>query len=67
MKLSISMTRRETLLGWSYLLINIFVLPFALALINVFLNTPLSDTACNLVYFGINFIATVVIFRRFPQ
>ena len=34
MKLSISMTRRETILGWVYLLISLFVLPVVLYLIN---------------------------------
>lgn len=65
MKLSISMTRRERLLGWSYLLISMFVLPFALAILNALWDYPLSETELNLVFFGINFIATVVIFRKF--
>ena len=65
MKLSISMTRRERLLGWSYLLICMFVLPIALALLNALLKYPLSDTEVNLVFFGINFTATVVIFHGF--
>lgn len=59
------MTRRETLLGWSYLLISVFVLPFALALFNVFLEKPMSNTVLNLVLLWINFAAVTVIFRRF--
>ena len=65
MKLSISMTRRETLLGWSYLLISLFVLPFALALLNGFLKNPLSATEINLVFTGLNFIIVAAIFHRF--
>ena len=65
MKLSISMTRRETLLGWSYLLISLFVLPFALALLNGLLRNPLSVTEINLVFTGLNFILVAVIFHRF--
>lgn len=65
MKLSISMTRRERLLGWSYLLICMFFLPSALALLNTLLKNPLSDTEVNLVFFGMNFTATVVIFHGF--
>ena len=65
MKLSISMTRRETLLGWSYLLISLFVLPFTLALLNGLLKNPLSVTEINLVFTGLNFIIVAVIFRRF--
>lgn len=65
MKLSISMTRRETLLGWSYLLISIFVLPFALVLPNLMLPDPLSETEINLVFMGLNFLAVALIFRKF--
>ena len=65
MKLSISMTRRERLLGWSYLLICMFVLPIALNFLNGLLKNPLSDTEVNLVFFGINFTAIIVIFHGF--
>ena len=65
MKLSISTTRRETLLGWSYLLISLFVLPFLLELSNLLLAKPVSATVLNLVYFSVNFISVAVIFRRF--
>ena len=65
MKLSISMTRKETLLGWSYLLISLFALPFFLGLINAFLRNPMSDTVINLLFLWINFGAVTVIFHRF--
>lgn len=65
MKLSISMTRRETLLGWSYLLISLFVLPFVLNFANSLLAVPVSDTVINLIYFCANFLSTAVIFHRF--
>ena len=65
MKLSISMTRRETLLGWSYLLVSIFFLPLVLVLCNGFLHNPLSETELNLVFMGLNFVAVTVIFRKF--
>lgn len=65
MKLSISMSRRETLFGWSYLLISLFVLPFAFAFLNSLLESPLSDTAVNLIYFCLNFASVIVIFHRF--
>ena len=65
MKLSISTTRRETLLGWSYLLISLFVLPYALDFLNLLPAEPLSATVLNLVYFSMNFMSVLVIFRRF--
>ena len=65
MKLSISMTRREMLFGWCYLLISLFALPFALALLNGLLQNPLSLTEINLVFTGLNFLIVAVIFHRF--
>ena len=65
MKLSISTTRRETLLGWSYLLISMFALPFALGFLNAFLEKPMSDTVIHLAYLWVNFAAVTVIFRQF--
>ena len=65
MKLSISMTRKETLLGWSYLLLSMFVLPSLLTLGSTLLPTPLSEAQLNIVYFFLNFLCVVLIFRRF--
>ena len=65
MKLSISMTRRESTLGWVYLLLSIFVVPTALALANGMLRNPLSLTEINLIFLGLNFLAVALIFRRF--
>ncbi len=65
MKLSISMTRRETLLGSVYLLFSIFLFPVLLGLINSMLPTPLSATELNLVFFAVSFVTVVTILRRF--
>ncbi len=65
MKLSVSTTQKENLLGWGYWLISLFVLPFALDLVSNLLPVPLSDTGGNLVFFAVNFLAVTVIFRRF--
>lgn len=65
MKLSISTTRRETLLGWSYLLISLFVLPVMLTSVNDQLATPVSESVLNLLFFIVNFLAVIGIFRRF--
>ena len=62
---SVSMTRREMLLGWSYLLISVFVLPSALLFANSCLKSPLSDGVINLLFFGINFLCVTGIFHRF--
>ncbi len=65
MKLSVSMTRRETLLGWSYLLFSLFVLPTILRLTADLLGFPLSPTALNILYFVTNFVCVVGIFHKF--
>ena len=65
MKLTVSMTRRETALGWGYLLVSMFVLPFALGFCNALLPAPLSETVLNLIFFALNFLCVAVIFHRF--
>ncbi len=65
MKLSISMTRRERLIGGSYLLLSLFVLPTLLVLVCSLLSIPLSESNLNLVYFALNFLCAVGIFHRF--
>lgn len=64
-KLSVSMSPRETRLGWIYLLIYFLVLPFALQITNLLLRSPLDDAEFNFVYFAINFVCAALIFRRF--
>ena len=65
MKLSISMTRRETLFGWGYLLVSMFGLPFLIGWGSALLEKPLTEAMANLVYFAVNFLFTVIIFHRF--
>ena len=65
MKLSISMTRRERLLGGSYLILSLFALPTLLVLASALLSIPLSESNLNLIYFGLNFLFAVGIFHRF--
>ena len=65
MKLSISMTRRERLLGGSYLLLSLFVLPTLLVLASTLLSLPLTEGTLNLIYFALNFLCAVGIFHRF--
>ena len=65
MKLSISMTRRELLLGWGYLLITEFALSTILYLIGDLLGFPMSLSTLNILYFVINFVCVVGIFHKF--
>jgi len=65
MKLSISMTRRETLLGWIYLLVSNFLFPSLIMLVYQWLELPLSEATLNILYAAANFVFVLVIFWRF--
>ena len=65
MKLSISTTRRQTLLGWAYWLISLFVLPSAFETINNQLATPLPESVLNLIFFSVNFFGGGLHLPRF--
>lgn len=59
------MNRTERILGLIYIVLQVFVLPLVLVVINHFLPQPLSDAALNFVCFAINFICVTVIFHRY--
>ena len=59
------MHRVESTLGLIYIVLQVFVLPVALVVINAFLPRPLTASALNFAVFGINFICVTVIFHRF--
>lgn len=64
-KLSIDLTRRERIAGWVYFLLQLTVLPTALALLFYRFLPDATDAQLNFAFFGVNFLAVVVIFRRF--
>ena len=55
--LAVTMTHRERLFGWLYLLTELFLLPLVLQSINAWLPTPLADHWLNFLYFLINFLS----------
>ena len=63
--LTVQMRRYEITLGLIYIVLQVFVLPVALAIINAFLPHPFSLAALNFISFAINFICITVIFHRF--
>ena len=58
-------SRRETLWGGIYLILYISVLPLAVPLGAICLFPGLDEAQINFLYFGVNFAATTVIFRRY--
>ena len=65
MKLSISTTRWENLLGYGYLLIQLFILPNLISSVAYLLGFTISISVLNILCFCINFICVTSIFHRF--
>ena len=59
------MSRTEAVLGLIYIVVQIFVLPVILTVINFLLPDPFTIAELNFVCFGINFICVTIIFRRY--
>ncbi len=58
-------SRRETLWGGIYLILYISVLPVVVPLVLMLLMPEISEAGMNVVFLGLNFAATVVIFRKY--
>ena len=64
-KIAIVMNRREQILGFVYLLLELFVLPSVLNELNTLLPVPLSSGLLNFLYFSINCLAVCLLFHSF--
>lgn len=64
-RLSTTLNQGERILGWIWLLVELFVLPSLLVMANAALNYPLGSAWINFVFFCINFTAVLIIFRQF--
>ena len=58
-------SRLETQSGWIYYAISFLALPYGLRWFSSILAIPLTDAKLNFLYYCINFVAAVWIFRRF--
>ena len=59
-----TLTKSEFWLGWIWLLFELFFLPTLLSMINAWANSPLGSAWLNFIYFCVNFVAVLVIFRK---
>lgn len=59
------MNTQETACGWLYLALQLFVLPEILHRLNGLLSSPLNDAWMNTVFYILNFIFVLIIFRSF--
>ena len=64
-KLSVKLTPTETVLGWIYMGLQLFVVPSILVIANLILGNPLDETALNIIYFVLNFLCVTLIFRKY--
>ena len=64
-KLSVSMTRSESIAGWIYLPLQLLPIPMIISIVNMIMGDPLSEAQLNFVYFCLNFLCLTVIFHRF--
>ena len=58
-------TRREMIFGGIYLFLYMAVLPYLFGLVFVLLNIPVSAGMLNFLFFCTNFLAALVIFRKY--
>ena len=64
-RLSNSLNQSEILLGWAYLIFEVLFLPTLLFMANEVLGYPLGTAWLNFIYFCVNFIAVIILFRQF--
>ena len=65
MKHAPKLTPNEFVIGFIYFALQLTILPVLLVLAGMLLPTPLSEAGINFLFFAVNFIAVVCIFRRF--
>lgn len=64
-KLSVSLTRRDKLLGWIYYPIQLLLLPTVISFIFALIRVPLNEITLNFLYFSANFVIIFTVFFRF--
>ena len=64
-RLSHTLTKSEIWIGLFWLLFQLFLLPSLLVMANAALHYPLGSAWINFIYFCINFVAVLIIFRKF--
>ena len=64
-KISVVPNKGQAIAGYIYLAVQLLVLQPGLAIINLLLPVPMSNTTLNIVYFIINFLCVAAIFCRY--
>lgn len=58
-------TPNETVFGFIYFLLQLLVIPGIIAVINMMVPNHMSEAGVNFIFFAVNFIAVLIIFRKF--
>lgn len=65
MKSFVKLTPNEFVFGLIYFLLQLLVIPGIIVVVNFMLPNPMSEAVLNFVCFAVNFVAVLVIFRKF--
>ncbi len=64
-RLSVGMTKSETVITWCYLVFQFFALPVILVFANVYFRAPFNEAQINFIFFAINFTVVTTICHKF--
>lgn len=64
-KLSVGMTKSETVVTWCYLIFQLLLLPVILVFANVYFHEPFNEAQINFIFFAINFIVVTTVCHKF--
>lgn len=59
------LTPNETVFGFLYFLLQLLIIPSILMVGNMMMAVPYSEALVNFIFFAVNFVAVLVIFRKF--
>ena len=65
MKYFVKPTPNETVFGFIYFLLQLLVIPGIIAVINMMVPNHMSEAGVNFIFFAVNFVAVLMIFRKF--
>jgi membrane protease YdiL (CAAX protease family) len=59
------LTSNETIFGYIYFLLQLLIIPAMVAAVSMVLQISLSETMLNVIFFAINFVVVLILFRKF--
>ena len=65
MKYFVKPTSNESVFGLIYFLLQLLVIPGILVVVNMMVGNPMSEAITNVLFFAFNFVAVLIIFRKF--